>query len=296
MKFKNFLACLFVFIIHSAYSDETKLSVNINDSRVGYLAKTVKSNDDCITSIDTLSIQVKKTLNSSEKSIITSTFKEDLEGNLLYLSRKVEIPNANSFDDAYVKNGKFTVKTNVTGNTTVNISDVPPKGFLSQSACLKEFKSLAKRISSNEVTVGSLKYYTWNFPLMRAEQNKVSLQRINTGTDEGGWLVRQKKLAIEEGGDLTTSVYDHNWKLKRITTALLDMPAEFKLCNSECTDERVKPLNHLTALYIASPYKISDSTLKKRLRFTITGPAPLINGIPNTKEQKVKLIDFEGTK
>ncbi len=189
---------------------------------------------------------------------VVEVHKEDVNGRPLYFSKHINIPNADHYISGTVHHSTLTL-LDKRGDKEQSLQRAVPNDFLLREGLREKMRALAKQGET-------LTYSEWDYD----EQNfvRVHLRFDTASSAPNAWHVFQER---EKHSNKVVQEYylDQNFLPLQISVDYLGKSLLLEPCQDLCANDKITALRPLDQQMLASPYKITASALKGRIRYQL---------------------------
>jgi hypothetical protein len=268
----------------------TRYRILFEDNIVGHITLEQQTQPTLHRTVETLELRTQFRGMSAIVNSVTEIHEEDLQGRALHFSKHINIPHAERsiFGDIH---GSQLMLRDKRGDQEQHLQITIPDNFLLHEGLRQQLHAAAQ-------TTQSLAYMEWNYD----EQKFVPVQvQLISDNSIAAWRFIQRREKNSERPTLESKPSGAPKKLVReqmVDQEFLPVQARFdyfgkhlllERCADQCRNDTVVSLKPLDQQMLDSPYKITDSALSGRIRYTIkmaAGRAP-----QTTSEQRVRATE-----
>lgn len=258
-------------------------SVSLGGHKMGYrhtLTEAVKPA--LINTTKTLSLTLGQPGAANRDITTTLSYLESTSGKPISLSKTVQSNNTNHHLTAKIKGNTLTLNTK---NSSQKEQYTIPQPFY-----LPEGLRLALLSHSNNAK--PFEYFSWNFSTRQFDKIQLTIQPYNNPEHpEYAWHIQQTTI---QGDTIKHSETFSDEQYNALTERSISNVDEviIQSCDKACATASFVPNTHVYRQLIRSPYKISDTALRGKIRYLLSGNFTL--NVPNTYEQRSSVND-QGT-
>lgn len=265
---------------HQQYHDDTRITryrIIFENNIVGHITLEQQKLPTMQRTIETLELRTQFRGMSAIVNSVTEIHEEDLQGRALRFSKYIQIPNAARTISGDI-HGNQLILRDKRGDREQSLQITVPNNFFLH-------EGLRQRLQAAAQTTQSLAYVEWNYDEQKfspvqvqlIEDKSISAWRfIQTSERNSARLVREK-------------IVDKDFLPLQARFDYFGKHLLLERCADQCRNDSVVSLKPLDQQMLGSPYKITDSALSGRIRYTIkmaTGRIP-----QTTSEQSVQAAE-----
>jgi hypothetical protein len=274
---------------HQQHNDDTRITryrIIFESNIVGHVTLERQTLPTLHRTLETLELRTQFRGMSAIVNSVTEIHEEDLQGRALRFSKHIKIPNAERSISGEI-HGNQLILRDKRGDREQYLQITVPNNFLL-------YQGLRQKLHAAAQTTQSVAYMEWNY-----DEQKFTPVQVQLIEDKSvsGWRFIQTSEKNSESPTLESKPAGEQ-KLVReqmVDKDFLPVQARFdyfgkylllERCTDQCRNDAVVSLKPLDQQMLSSPYKITDSALSGRIRYTIkmaTGRVP-----QTTSEQSVR--------
>jgi hypothetical protein len=259
------------------YHDDTRITryrIIFENNIVGHITLERQTLPTLHRTVETLELRTQFRGMSAIANRVTEIHEEDLQGRPLRFSKQINIPNAERYISGELHGNQLMLRDK-RGDKEHSLQLKVPDNFLLYGGVRQELHAAVKEAKP-------LTYMGWNYDeqkftsvqIQLVSSNSIAAWRfIQTSEKNSARLVREQM--VDQEFLPVQARFDYFGK-----HLLLER------CADQCRNDSVVSLKPLDEQMLSSPYKITDSALRGRIRYTIkmaAGRAPQV-----TSEQSVR--------
>lgn len=267
----------------------TRYRILFEDNIVGHITLEQQTLPTLHRTVETLELRTQFRGMSAVENSVTEIHEEDMQGRALRFSKHINIPHAERsiFGDIH---GSQLMLRDTRGDQEQHLQITIPDNFLLHEGLRQQLHMAAQ-------TTQSLAYMEWNYA--EKKFTPVQVQLISDNSIAAWRFIQTREQNLER--PTLESKPAGEQKIVReqmVDQEFLPVQARFdyfgkhlllERCADQCRNDVVVSLKPLDQQMLSSPYKITDSALNGRIRYTLkmaTGRAP-----QTTSEQSVRATE-----
>lgn len=258
---------------NQSFSSEKWQTVSLGDHKMGYRHITREQEAKLLKTTETLALTLSQPGVPDREIATTLSYHESLAGKPIALFKTVSSDTANHKMSATVKGKTLILKRD--NSSSIERYSIPQPFLLAEGLRLALLKLAdAKR---------ELEYYSWNFSTRQFDKIRLRISPYSSEHADYAWHI-QKTTGPDSK---TTDIFaDAQFNVLEERSQSSGEQLIITTCDKTCATASFVPNTHVYRQLIQSPYKISDTALRGKIRYQLSGDFQL--DLPNTYEQSSK--------
>lgn len=253
-------------------------TISLAGSKIGFRHLEQQQTASELISRETLVITVSQPGASDTTTTTALEYREDLNGKPLAMSKTVTSATVNHAMRATVTAGVLHVTQDELGGKTQDY--LIPKPFYLAAGLRQQLRNGAGQSAP-------LKYFTWNFSSQQFDYLQLTLSPYKAPQNPAyAWKIQRQNL--QDNTRFTEIYTDAAFQPLSEISRSGGNELRINTCAQDCAQADFQPETHVYRQLISSPYKISDSALRGKIRYRLLGS--FSDMPPTTNEQAVKPI------
>ncbi|WP_175574336.1 transglutaminase-like domain-containing protein [Teredinibacter haidensis] len=253
--------------------DEAWQSVILGDEKIGYRSVVSKAEGGKLITTETLVLHTRVPGQAVKKSATTLSYVETDSGKPLEIRKTVISEHASHSMRALVKGDLLVVSEENTRRTKQAYR--LPKDFSLREGVRKKLLARANQ--------SVIEYSFWSFSRLAFEKVRLEILAAEAGSGFQWKMVRTKPEQKNSGKAVLYT--DGDYRILRESSQTSGEAFVIETCDQQCAKADVTPLQNVYRQLIKSPYRITDTALRGKIRYELEGNVTL--QIPATFEQAV---------
>ncbi|WP_269619840.1 transglutaminase-like domain-containing protein [Zhongshania sp. BJYM1] len=249
-------------------------TLSFGDHKMGYRHLLSERQGTIINTRDTLSLTLSQPGSHDREIKTTLAYRESLSGEPIALSKTVVSDATNHHMSAAI-NGK-TLRLSIKKGAPVENYTIPQPFYLPEGLRLALLKQ--------QGTVKELNYYSWNFSSRSFDKIHLAISAYSSPDNlDYAWHIQRSTSA--DGSEKYSDIFaDKDFYYLSEQSHSNGEEVLISSCDQTCALASFVPNTHVYRQLIQSPYKITDSALRGKIRYQLSGNFSLT--LPDTFEQR----------
>ncbi|TVZ37987.1 transglutaminase superfamily protein [Alteromonadaceae bacterium 2753L.S.0a.02] len=267
-------------------------TVTLSAEKIGHRHITRTIVADTINTREELVIVTRQPGEKPRKTRSVVDYFEGLNGKPLEILKTVTTKNSSHQMTARVEKKRLLVVPDNKLTSEPVSYKIPQPFYLREGARL----ALLKKHGNER----KLEYFTWSFTKFRFEKIRLTAIKVSPNAPNApSWQIKRERLGYADGktnrfnrvakGKVTTLFANDALFIVEEHSLSGGEPFVLQTCDKDCALQSFKPLIHVYRQLIKSPYRITDSALNGKVRYTLSGEFHIEP--PQTGEQTVTPLE-----